>query len=950
MRTTHVVLAVALQLLTGMTATFARQTVDTAAARHVLVRTIGHQARQFHFVVLGDSGRDDIFEVRAAHGRVTIGGTSTIALTRGAYHYLRHACNTMVSWSGARLVLPARLPDFRPERVASPWHFRQYYNVCTFGYTTVWWDWKRWERELDWMALHGINMPLAMVGQEAIWQRVWNGLGISNDELSAYFTGPAFLPWHRMGNVNKHGGPLPQSWIDGQRKLQAMILTRMRELGMTPIVPAFSGFVPPALARTYPDAPITRMSNWANFPDDHRAALLSPRSALFVEIGQRFIEEYRKEFGPQRYYLADTFNEMEVPVSTDRRYDELATFGEAVFNSIRAGDPGGIWVMQGWMFYNDQRFWDTTSTKALLSRVPDERMLILDLANEYFHGWQKHRAFFGKQWIYSVIHNFGGNNPLNGNLPLFARDPFEALKSPAQGKLVGLGFAPEGIENNEVVYELLTDAGWQPSAINLDQWIEEYARSRYGSCPDQMKQAWRNLLVSIYDTTFANIKHGFQHRPSGKVQSDVPASAMFLQGLNQFLSCRQRMRSSPLYLQDAVELLAQRVGQVIDSTLAAALSAHGEKRDALRDTLISQAFELFRCMDRLVSSRIDRRVGTWIAAARRWGATREEADRYEQNARLQITTWGGPELFDYASKVWGGLIGGYYASRWKVYLEGLAAHRAPALIDQQVLAAEEAWIRTTEGIPAVRDVLPDTIMALALAGIEHAVRVPPAPDIRIVHPLLRGGDTAVVTLNGSGDGAPIFYTVDGSNPTSTSRFYEGPLKIAGACELRAAVIHPGITSGFVAHAFVESIDTARNGIHYAYYERSLTSLALFSPATFVPVREGRVFSFNLKELAPRPDGFVVRYTCRMAVPHSGTYSFFLTSDDGSSLTIDGARVVDNDGLHASTEKVGTVALDAGDHALEVRFFEAGGVESLQLEIEGPGVERRALPSSWLFTH
>ncbi len=948
MRTMQVLLAIGLQLLTGTPATFAQQAVDTAAARQVLVRTIGQRAREFHFIALADSSRNDVFEASAAHGTVTIRGSSTIALTRGAYHYLRHACNAMVSWSGAPLILPSRLPDFPPVRVVSPWRFRQYYNVCTFGYTTVWWDLKRWERELDWMALHGINMPLAMVGQEAIWQRVWNGLGITNDELRSYFTGPAFLPWHRMGNVNKHGGPLPQSWIDGQRKLQVKILHRMKELGMTPIVPAFSGFVPPTLVRTHPDAPITRMSNWANFPDDHRAALLSPRSPLFIEIGRRFIEEYRKEFGPQHYYLADTFNEMEVPVSADRRYDELATFGEAVFNSIHAGDPGGIWVMQGWMFYNDQRFWDTTSTKALLSRVPDERMLILDLANEYFHGWQKHRAFFGKQWIYSVIHNFGGNNPLNGNLRLFARDPFDALKSPARGNLLGLGFAPEGIENNEVVYELLTDAGWQPSAVDLDQWIEEYARNRYGSCPDQMKLAWRNLLVSIYDTTFMNIKHGFQHRPSGKMQGNVPASASFLQGLKQFLSCRQKMRSSPLYLDDAVELLSQRMGQVIDSTLGSALSAHRERRIALRDTLINESFPLFRCMDQLVSTRADRRVGTWIAAARKWGSTHEEADRFEQNARRQIATWGGPELYDYASKVWGGLIGGYYAARWKVYLDGLVAHRSPARIYQQVLAAEEAWIQTTEESPAVREVPQDSILTAALAGIENTVRVTPAPEIHIAHHLLRGRDTALVTLISNEVGARISYTTDGSNPAAASRTYESPLKITGTCDIRAAVVHPGINSGFVAHASVERIDTALNGIHYEYYEKSIGSLATFSPATIAPVRQGRVFSFDLRELAPRPDAFVVRYTSRIAVPHGGVFSFFLTSDDGSSLSIDGISVVDNDGLHASTEKAGTVTLDAGDHTLEVRFFEAGGAESLRVEIEGPDIERRDIPSSWLF--
>lgn len=50
--------------------------------------------------------------------------------------------------------------------------FRYYQNVCTFSYSDVWWDWPRWEREIDWMALNGINLPLAFTGQEALWQEV----------------------------------------------------------------------------------------------------------------------------------------------------------------------------------------------------------------------------------------------------------------------------------------------------------------------------------------------------------------------------------------------------------------------------------------------------------------------------------------------------------------------------------------------------------------------------------------------------------------------------------------------------------------------------------------------------------------------------------------------------------------------------------------------------------
>jgi len=75
-------------------------------------------------------------------------------------------------------------------------------NVCTVSYSSVWWDWERWEQEIDWMALQGINLPLSFTGQEYIWTKLYNKFGLTEAELQEYFSGPAFLAWNRMGNVS----------------------------------------------------------------------------------------------------------------------------------------------------------------------------------------------------------------------------------------------------------------------------------------------------------------------------------------------------------------------------------------------------------------------------------------------------------------------------------------------------------------------------------------------------------------------------------------------------------------------------------------------------------------------------------------------------------------------------------------------------------------------------
>ncbi|HWB54833.1 MAG TPA: alpha-N-acetylglucosaminidase TIM-barrel domain-containing protein, partial [Tepidisphaeraceae bacterium] len=240
---------VGLFILLALTAHSAMAASDSAsAARGVLERVIGPRARDFTFEQIASApGGLDVFEVQAANGKVTVRGNTAVAMCRGAYDYLRQECHCMFTWEGEHMDLPAKFPDMALRRAVSPYPLRQYYNVCTFGYTTAYWDWPQWQHELDWMALHGINMPLAEVATEAIWRHVWLSMGITQKELDKYFTGPAFFPWHRMGNINGWDGPVPESFWDKQIALEKKIVDTMRELGMKPIAPAFGGFVPPAI-------------------------------------------------------------------------------------------------------------------------------------------------------------------------------------------------------------------------------------------------------------------------------------------------------------------------------------------------------------------------------------------------------------------------------------------------------------------------------------------------------------------------------------------------------------------------------------------------------------------------------------------------------------------------------------------------------------------------------
>jgi len=430
---------------------------------------------------------------------VSVRGSSGVALASGVYWYLKHLCNASVTWgnhrTGDNLILPDPLPRVTELVVVNaPVRWRYYMNVCTLSYSAVWWDWARWEREIDWMALHGINLPLSLTGHEFVWTEVWKGLGLTDDEIETFFAGPAFMAWNRMGNIQKWAGPLTKRWRIEQAALQQKIVRRQREFGMKSVLGAFAGHVPAGLKRIYPRVNLTLSPTWANFGESYRVWLLDPFDHLFQKISDAFMEAQTRYFGTDHIYNTDTFNEMDPP-SADPAY--LAGASNAVYMGMAKTDPKAVWLMQGWLFAFS-KWWTNDRIEAYLSGVKNDSMVILDLHTEYNPVWQKTNSYFGKPFVWCMAHNFGGNSDLFGNLTHISFAPVEARMTPGN-TMIGTGLTMEAIEQNPVIYELMSEMGWRSEAVNsVGQWLDRYVRSRYAADSPSAKLAWRKLHRSVY--------------------------------------------------------------------------------------------------------------------------------------------------------------------------------------------------------------------------------------------------------------------------------------------------------------------------------------------------------------------------------------------------------------------------------------------------------------------
>jgi alpha-N-acetylglucosaminidase len=657
---------------------------QVSSANGVMHRLLGRRADAFHFTLIPKQGNLDVFKVEASNGQVQIAGSTGVALTRGAYTYLREACHCIVTWDGDQLTLPAQLPSFPTTEVVCPNQYRHYFNVCTFGYTMAFWDWKKWERGIDWMALHGINMPLAMTGQERVWEIVWMKYGLTDLQVQNFLSGPAFLPWHWMGNIDAHGGPMPQDFMDHAVELQKKILGRERELGMTPVVPGFSGFVPKEFGDIYPRTRMLTSSGWCDFPPTHQ---LDARDPMFGAIQKRFIEAYTKLYGTDHLYLCDLYNEMKPTVSKDNRLEDLAQTGEAIYNSIKEADPQGTWVMQGWLFHNDPGFWKEPEISAFLGGVPDDRMILLDLAADNTEIWRQSAAFRKKKYIWNLLHGFGGATPLFGDLQLAATKPIQALNDPTHGAMVGMGITMEGINENAAQYELMCDAMWGDQPLDSTKWMREYVSSRYGCDLAVAGPIADAIRVAFYTNNDGG--SGFPHyqdRPSLHAMDQPGAGPKpFLDILSTMLKAPADVQKQALFRRDLIDVAKRYCSELINTRIGACIVAEKGGNDEAAKVARAQFDSLMLDLDALLDTEPQYRMSGWISDARRVSAA---ADQMESNARLQVTVWGGPDLADYAAKEWSGLVGDFYRNRWDRFFDAVGK---PGYADDVFRKNSAAW-------------------------------------------------------------------------------------------------------------------------------------------------------------------------------------------------------------------------------------------------------------------
>ena len=693
--------------------------VENPEAVVALVNRIGGKGTNKKFMFVLDpsmNSKHEVFLLGSEGKKVLVKGSTLSAITTGLGWYLNNIAHVNIAWnsmnektvSGDAYADLENLPLPAEEVRTTDAKYRYYLNYCTFGYSMTSWTWNRWQQEIDWMALHGINMPLQIVGLEEVWRKFLtmeaNGIrkyNYTDTEAKAFVAGPAFTAWWGMNNLEGWGGTdsgtlnggtwegaggvQDDAWYVRQAKLAQQILTRQRELGIHPVLPGFSGMVPTNFTTKTGVPTDVNGGKWAG--GFQRPRIIDPTAERFAEIAKDYYDCLKAVMGESQYYSMDPFHE-----GGSISSGAYAEAYYAIYEAMEAAKSGSQWVIQQWQ-------WDGNQKKSL-NAVPAGRLIVLDLFSDGKPAFDSYKGYAPQDAVFCAIPNFGGRSGLMGRLNNVT-DNYFSFKSKYAG-IKGIGTAPEAIEQTPITYDLIYQLPWMDSKPDVAVWVANYAVARYGKDNAVVKEAWELLrqgpLNYGADAIQGPVEDVWAARPNLAAN---PASAWgktLSHAGGIYTKARRQMLIDATYkLLSQKEVLGLKQGSIYESNylydlvefggavmadyaydLLLGIKAARDANDNVAYVARRDAFlALIEDVDKFKGTNLNFRLGKWTQEARDAareveGATSATPDWYEfNNARTILTTWSSPNtnLNDYSYRSWQGLMKDFYLPRWKYFFD-----------------------------------------------------------------------------------------------------------------------------------------------------------------------------------------------------------------------------------------------------------------------------------------
>lgn len=485
----------------------------------LLKRIAPGKGKYFQFVVERGNTQRSYFEVAPHKERIRIKGNSYVSIASGLDWYLKNYCGVSYTDCDSTLQLPDVLPMPR-ERTYRETHMQIGYTAYA-PWQRMFWNWETWEKEIDRMALNGINACPIWNGTDCIWKEFLTDYGLSEKEINQYLSGTE---------------QMPKDWLKGQEKLHKKILQRMQELGMLPIYPAFTGTVPKSLTE--------QKKNLITIADHTADNLLKKETTVsaddpfFAQMAKKWYQSCERIYGTVPFYQGSVSGQ---------------DFPADIQKAILKHNPEANWIIP-----TDRYILQSINTNGM----EQQKSLFAYTEGKISDNWKNLSITKMIPWIWV----WNGNNQKPDALKLHAaiNQPEQASNNPETASLIlGIGSNLGSSQTNPLSYSLIHNRRWSPEVISLSDEIKELLHMRYG-CSDSIVQEACLRLTQLeygYDSSNSFLCQKPAMNLLETEAADTTLCDQLTEILKDFLHIKEKAETNSNYRKDLIRLSAMLLEQ-----------------------------------------------------------------------------------------------------------------------------------------------------------------------------------------------------------------------------------------------------------------------------------------------------------------------------------------------------------------------------------------------------
>ena len=608
-------------------------------------------ADQFLLKTIESDNGYDCYEIYSEDKKVVLAGNSPLSQAMAYYDYLGKYHGVVITSGDYDIstISSAPLPEEKISRTIKK-KIRAMTSYESFSLNGNFRGFDRWEKEIDFMAMHGFNRALQPVGFDGILFRTLTDIGMPENFCLEFSSGPAFLMNQLTGNIAGTNSINSKEYLERKITVGKLISDRERSLGIEPIFPAAIPSVPFSLRKKYIKMDIFKAPMWYNFPP---IFFIRPKNAFFSVFNKKFLTIQREALGETHSYIFEGVYE-----SDKKGYNShLSDLGKALEEMLGEFDAEAVCYLH------------TSSINAdFFKNCSGDRYIFLDTCEMS----KSSDILNGRKCIPEISGNRYGRTGIYGNVQKLCDNPF------ANSELGGaLSF--DTFDINPVYCAAALKAITTEDNFDRDEFIRDFCAKRYKT------DSFTDDIISLIDLCSSDECTGsiICARPCTNVKHTAPYDTMERDyDFHRLYQIARNIANSDDKKIDATRADLQSIVRQFLSDLAypvyiKATEFFKEKNVRNFEQASNLFLEICEDIDRLLRTREETNFCTKYLEAQELGSSQEEKESLQINFLLLHTIWGPFDhsiLYDTVWNEWGGLVKDYYEARWHMYYRSLAAY------------------------------------------------------------------------------------------------------------------------------------------------------------------------------------------------------------------------------------------------------------------------------------